>query len=323
MLEWHRADISDVSLEFGTDIKVGRINIDSKRKRNSNNNVFSVNIVDSDSIVRKIASDASLIMLAVTYIIAALIGFHAEALIAIPLLSVAFVMSCYFRYLSEKRIYDAHSMLYPKTQIIENGKKISLIALDVEIGDLICFSQGDIIPADARLVSSENLYVAERFYNKLNKKVEYKRLMKNHESLCIDDNAAEIYENMVYAGSAVVSGRGSAIVTAIGSATRIGRTEQTISLSIENDQPRSMSSLGGFAKRISLAVLLLLIPLSIILIYSSTIGSISEDHPGILYTFLIILAAAVTSMYELVITPATTILSHTIFGRQRKSSASG
>ena len=163
MSGWHRADISDVSLEFGTDTKVGRINIDSKRKRNGNNNIFRVAADDSGSIVRRIASDASLVLLAVTYVIAALIGFHAEALLAIPILIAAFALSCYIRYSSEKRIYGAHSMLYPKAKIIENGKRFSLIASDVEIGDLISFSQGDIIPADARLVSSENLHVAERF----------------------------------------------------------------------------------------------------------------------------------------------------------------
>ena len=109
MFEWHSADISEISLEFGTDIKVGRINLDSKRKRKSNNNIFRVAAVDSGNIIRKIASDASLMLLAVTYFIAAFIGFHFEALVAIPILIVAFVLSCYIRYSSEKRINGARS----------------------------------------------------------------------------------------------------------------------------------------------------------------------------------------------------------------------
>ena len=123
MLEWHSADISEISLEFGTDINVGRINLDSKRKRKSNNNIFRVAAVDSGNIIRKIASDASLMLLAITYFIAAFIGFHFEALVAIPILIVAFVLSCYIRYSSEKRIYGARSLLHPKAKIIENGKR--------------------------------------------------------------------------------------------------------------------------------------------------------------------------------------------------------
>lgn len=318
MFEWHSADISEISLEFGTDIKVGRINLDSKRKRKSNNNIFRVAAVDSGNIIRKIASDASLMLLAVTYFIAAFIGFHFEALVAIPILIVAFVLSCYIRYSSEKRIYGARSLLHPKAKIIENGKRISLNASDVELGDLIYFSQGDIIPADARLVSSENLYVAERFYNKSNDNVEYKRILKSHEALYIDGTAAESYENMIYAGSAVISGRGSAIVTSIGPETRVGKTEKQIDLVDDTDNFAALNSFCKYAKVFSLIVLLLIVPIAFLVINLNTLNGSAEDQTSLLYIFLIMLSVAVTSMGELIVAPSAIIISKTLFGSRGK-----
>ena len=39
-MEWHKTDISEVVLEFGTDINVGRTNKDPKVKRNAENMIF-------------------------------------------------------------------------------------------------------------------------------------------------------------------------------------------------------------------------------------------------------------------------------------------
>ncbi len=318
MVEWHKAEVSDISLEFGTDINSGRTNINSKRKRKSNNDVFLIPSVDSSNIVRKIASDASLILLTTTYVIAALLGLYFEALIAIPVIIIAFSISCYIRYRSEKRMNDSHAMLIPKARVIENGVRLGLSALDVEVGDLIYFGKGDIIPADARLISSDNLLIAERFYAKQNENTEYYQVSKNHESIYTDNNPSGTYENMVYAGSVVVSGKGRAIVTAIGSDTRAAKRKQLIHLAIDKDRPACLNSFYAFAKRFSLAVLLSVIPVSLFSIFAATQNNNDGEVTGILYTFLIFLAISVISMGELISAPASAIVSQTLFAGKRK-----
>lgn len=313
MFEWHKTEISEVALEFGTDVNVGRTNLDSKRKRGSNNNIFTLPNVDAGNIIRRIASDASLILLVVTYLIAAPLGFFVEAMVAIPLLLIVFSLACYIRYLSERRIFNSHTLLLPNAKIVENGKKLRLSVVDVEVGDLIYFTKGDMIPADARLVSSQNLDVAERFYNRKTESVDYKRFRKNHESLYIDSNSAEIYDNMVYAGSTVVSGQGRAIVTAIGSDTRLGRNEKGIPLFSQNDAPEFFNRFCKYSKRFSLAILLSLIPFSFIILYVNTLNNSNGEQSGLLYTFLIMLAVAVTSMSELISAPASAIITGTLF----------
>ena len=88
MSEWHKKQISDISLEFGVDINSGRMTFNSKRKRASKNDVFHASPVDPRNIVRDIASDASLILLTITYIIYAVIGCYFESIIAIAIVLI-------------------------------------------------------------------------------------------------------------------------------------------------------------------------------------------------------------------------------------------
>lgn len=317
MLEWHKSEIADISLEFGTDVNSGRINMNSKRKRKPNNDIFRISSVDSAKIVRSIASDASLILLTTTYIIAALLGHYIEALVAIPVIFAAFSFACYIRYRYENQIHNSYTMLIPEAHVIENGHKLSLNALDVEIGDLIFFTKGDIIPADARLTSSEGLVIAERSYNKQSNKAEYHQVNKNHELIYADDNAAGAYDNMVYAGSVVVAGNGRGIVTAIGADSRVSKRHNNIRLTLDNDSPAYLRSFQVYCKRFSLAVLLSIIPVSLITIFSATRGNDNGEATGILYTFLIFLAISVISMGSLISSPSYSIVSRTLFPKRK------
>ena len=91
MSEYHQLDIGEVALEFGTDLNVGRVNVDSNRKRMGANQILHAPIVDAKLIIRRISSDASLILLAGAYIIAAILGYYIEAVLAIMLLIASFI----------------------------------------------------------------------------------------------------------------------------------------------------------------------------------------------------------------------------------------
>lgn len=316
MSGWHKKQISDISLEFGVDINSGRMTFNSKRKRASKNDVFQASPVDPRNIVRDIASDASLILLTITYIIYAVIGCYFESMIAIAIVLISFLVACYIRFRSEKNMRGSYSILVPKARVIENGKRLSLSALDVEVGDLIYFFRGDVIPADARLISSEELIVAERNLIKPNEKserAEFHQVKKSHELVYTDDNISGSYDNMVYAGSIVVSGKGRAIVTAIGSETIASRKNHSIRLDGDNNYPEILTSFRAYTKRFSLIVLLAIIPISLITVFCAAQGNNDTESTDILYTFLSYLAVSVVSMGELISAPASLIVSGTLF----------
>ncbi len=315
MKEWHKMSVAEVSMEFGTDAKVGRTNLDPKRKRKHANIVFSVPTIDRSSIIREMASDASLLLLAVTYLITAFTGHFSESAFGMFLCLSVFVLACYIKYRSSVRIENAYKLLLPVVNITEDGNSKRLSVFDVEVGDLISFSRGDIIPADARLLNSNSLKVAQRKLNSESGKIEYVSLDKSHDILVGDDDGDR--SNCVYAGSMVISGSGHAVVTAVGQDTMLWISGEPISIARDNDQPQFLKRFNKEAKRISITVLAMLIPLSLVALFRQTANTAEGGASDLLYTFTVALALAVTSLSDLVIRPAESIVTKEILPSSR------
>jgi P-type Ca2+ transporter type 2C len=101
--------------------------------------------------------------------------------------------------------------------VIRGGERRSIPAAEIVPGDVILVEEGDTIPADARLVDSAGLQTAEAALT--------------GESLPVSKHAAPIDEevslgdrgNMIFSGTAATYGHGTAIVTATGMRTEMGR----------------------------------------------------------------------------------------------------
>ena len=306
MNNWHTRDISEIVLETGTDINHGRKNLSSDRKRKKNNKIFLLPTADSATIIKRMASDASLSLMLVVYLIASLLGRFSESIIAISIIGAAFACGSYIKYRSSLRISNSYRMLLPQAKVVENGTNFRLSVYDVEIGDLINFAQGDIIPADARLVTSSALFVAEREINELTGHSEYKKYQKDHDY--VSNDIEEFHSpNMVYAGSMVISGKGSAIVSAIGNDTVICKNHNGISIVSENDSPEFLRVFLRKSRKFSLATLITAIPVILLVIYFQTLRGNSEVD--FLSMFVLALALAATSMSELSISSAEAIIT--------------
>ncbi|MEM7820372.1 MAG: HAD-IC family P-type ATPase, partial [Candidatus Aenigmatarchaeota archaeon] len=103
-----------------------------------------------------------------------------------------------------------------KAKVIRDGKEIEIAAIELVPGDIILLEEGDNIPADARLIEVANLRVNEAAVT--------------GESLPVDKSLEELKDvllpdrtNMVYSGTAVISGRGKAVVVGTGMSTEMGR----------------------------------------------------------------------------------------------------
>ena len=306
MKDWHTREISDIVLETGTDINQGRKNLSSDRKRKKNNKIFLLPSADPASIIKKMASDASLSLLIVAYLLSCFIGSISDSITGILIIGIAFFCGAYIKYRSSLRISNSYRMLLPQAKVVENGTSFRLSIYDVEVGDLINFTQGDIIPADARLVTSSSLFVAEREINELTGRSEYKKHQKDHNY--ISNETEDIHcPNMVYAGSMVISGKGSAIVSAIGNDTIISRNHNGVSLVSENDSPEFLRTFLTKSRKFSLTTLFAAIPVILLVIYLQTLNG--NSNIDFLSMFVLSLALAATSMGELTISSAEAIIT--------------
>ncbi|HSC24995.1 MAG TPA: HAD-IC family P-type ATPase [Candidatus Babeliales bacterium] len=121
---------------------------------------------------------------------------------------------------------------YIKTEsvVLREGKKIIVDDKDLVVGDIIFVQEGQRVPADARIILSNNLRVDESALT--GEAVAAKKYSDTiHDEVPLGDR-----NNMLFKGTYVLAGSGSAIVIAIGVATEIGKI-QTITEEIDTDIP--------------------------------------------------------------------------------------
>ncbi|MGE0448845.1 MAG: cation-translocating P-type ATPase [Vicinamibacterales bacterium] len=141
--------------------------------------------------------------------------YEALAILAVVLLNAT------MGYLQESRAEAAvaalRAMSAAEAKVIRDGVRRSVPAVDVVPGDVILIEEGDTIPADARLLESATIRTAEAALT--------------GESLPVSKDPAPIAEdvplgdreNMLFSGTSATYGHATAVVTATGMQTEMGR----------------------------------------------------------------------------------------------------
>ncbi len=110
----------------------------------------------------------------------------------------------------------------PKAKVRRDGKLEVIPAQEIVPGDIIILEAGDKVPADGRLVESVNLKINES-------SLTGESLPVGKNTVVIDkDVSLGERKNMVFTGTAVISGRGQAVITATGMGTEIGKIASAV-----------------------------------------------------------------------------------------------
>jgi sodium/potassium-transporting ATPase subunit alpha len=135
------------------------------------------------------------------------------AIVGVIVINAVFTFSQEYR--AEKSIEALKKLLPFHIKVIRGGKEKEIEAREIVIGDLIILSEGDMVPADSRLIDTKYLMV-----NNSSLTGESNSVPLNHEPY-----EGELIEsrNIAFAGTTVVSGSGRAVVFATGMRTEFGR----------------------------------------------------------------------------------------------------
>ena len=131
---------------------------------------------------------------------------------------------------------------------------------DIVPGDVVTFEAGDMIPADCRLLQAEGLVCDESAVT-----ADETPACKDADALLDTTCALGTRVNMVYSGTAVCEGSGVAVVTAIGTATEIGRVAAMLGDEKDAVTPiqRRMAQLGKQLGFLVLAICLVVFVLGL------------------------------------------------------------
>jgi P-type Ca2+ transporter type 2C len=143
-----------------------------------------------------------------------------------------------------------------KSVVIREGKHEIIPDEDLVPGDLIVLKEGERVPADARIVTEMRLQIDEAILTG-----ESTPVYKTDDPLDSDARVAN-QTNMIFRGTSILSGTGTAIVVATGAETEIGKLHKTIE-EINTDIPLK-KELNRLAYMILGGVLLMCVGLLIV-----------------------------------------------------------
>ncbi len=238
---WHTQEISDIVHQLETNCNEGLTTdeVASRLKQYGNNNITI--IFPSYKIFLRQLYSFTVIILA---IIAAGLLFLKQPGKSVFVM-VILAINLYVKYIQQSRIERQirplkHQLTQQRIKVLRNHQLVEVNTLDIVPGDIILFESGELIPADARIIEANALLVDEspllsesRFArDRAQKDFETNA---NKEAMTVGKDSNTLHElyipigeitNMVYAGTFVVRGSGTAIVIATGNNTELGRMLQ-------------------------------------------------------------------------------------------------
>ncbi|MEK6875021.1 MAG: calcium-translocating P-type ATPase, PMCA-type [Nanoarchaeota archaeon] len=134
-------------------------------------------------------------------------------------------------YHAEKSIEALRKTLGLQARVFRNGNVVVIDATNLVPGDIVLLDTGDKIPADCRLIECVNLKIQEASLTG-----ESMPVKKTLEALKFVTGVAN-QQNMVFASTVVVMGRGVGVVTSTGFSTQVGKIAHLIEEALPNLTP--------------------------------------------------------------------------------------
>ena len=233
---------------------------------------------------------------------------YADLIIILFVVIVNTIMGIVQESKAEEAIDALKEMTAATSKVLRDGKQVTIKSEDLVIGDVIIVEAGDAITADCRILESHSIKVEEAALTgesvPVNKMMDILMLKENALDISLGDRT-----NMLYSGSTIVYGRGSAVVVATGMDTEMGKIASALNEAEEERTPlqRKMDELSKVLTKlvVGICVFVFIFGVARELIFPT--GANFVDL--ILNTFIMAVALAVAAIPEGLPAVVTIILS--------------
>lgn len=227
----------------------------------------------------------------------------ADVIIILAVVLINAVLGVYQESKAEKAIEALQEMSAATSKVLRDGKVQIIHSEDLVVGDIILLEAGDAVPADARILESASLKVEEAALTgesvPVTKFIDIINLKDGEKDVPLGDR-----KNMLYMGGTVVYGRGTAVVTATGMSTEMGKIADALQQAEDGDTPLQikLNQLSKILTWLVLGICILVFGVQLI-----KAGSIHFDL--ILNSFMIAVSLAVAAIPEGLAAVVTVVLS--------------
>ena len=156
------------------------------------------------------------LILLVAAAVSGVLGQAVDAIIIAAMVIMSIALNFFQAFRSERAVQRLREQVAPSATVTRDGKWIELPRREVVPGDLIRLSAGDLVPADARLLKSQDLHIQQAALTGESMPAE-----KFVPEVPLETGDAS-RPDLVFLGTSVVSGSATAIVTATGPNTAFG-----------------------------------------------------------------------------------------------------
>ncbi len=227
----------------------------------------------------------------------------ADVIIILAVVLINAILGVYQESKAEKAIEALQEMSAATSKVLRDGKVQVIHSEDLVVGDIILLEAGDAVPADARILESASLKVEEAALTgesvPVTKFIDIINLKDGEKDVPLGDR-----KNMLYMGGTVVYGRGTAVVTATGMDTEMGKIADALQQAEDGETPLQIK-----LNQLSKILTWLVLGICVIVFGVQLIKAGSFDFAVMLDSFMVAVSLAVAAIPEGLAAVVTVVLS--------------
>jgi P-type Ca2+ transporter type 2C len=275
---WHTTDTKTLldQLHVEPDRGLSENEVDERIRQYGPNLLVEKNAKSPVVIFLEQFSNPLVMLLLFAALVSALLGKADNVIAIMAIVILNALLGLVQEYRAERAMAALKMMAAPLVRVRRNGRVIDIEPSSLVPGDIILLEAGSVIPADARLIEAVNLQVQEASLTGESQPIDKITDIIVDTNLPLGDR-----HNMVYMGTSVTYGRGTAMVVTTGMQTELGHIAELLQTVKSEKTPlqRRMDELGIILIRAAIVVMLLSI--SVGLLVGQPIGSVLLDAVAI------------------------------------------
>ncbi len=241
MTEWYHMSPKDVQENFGSDVETGLSNIEAKNRleKYGPNELIDRGVKSPWIILFEQFTDTMVVVLIIAAAISGFLGEIQDAIAILVIVVLNALLGFRQEYQAEQAMAALKKLAVPTVRVRRNGRVQEISSRELVRGDVVLLEAGNLVPADCRILESANLSTQEAALTG-----ESEPVAKFAEEIAVhkeSDDKSQIplaeRKNMVYMGTVVTYGRGTALVTSTGMQTELGSIAEMMQTAGQEDTP--------------------------------------------------------------------------------------
>ena len=244
--------------------------------------------------------DKMILILLLASILSFILGEVAEGVVILIIIFINALISIIQEKKAMNAIIALRNMNAPHTTVIRGGKKKKILTKNVVVGDIVYLEDGNIVPADIRLIEENGLKVDESSLTGESVPIE-----KDANGILDESTTLADRTNMVYSSTIISYGTALGVVTATSKDTEVGSIATMLEDTDSLDTPlkRKLNKVGEVLSIIGILVAILIFIIGLLydkdfisLLMVSISLAISVIPEGLPATATIVMALGVSRM---------------------------